>query len=336
MPDAKPYAWATDSEIAADQIAFAFDFILGRAPLDETEKNTARYIANRYPTPRLELLRFLTSQADFLKENREFLSLLIDFALRRAVFGDIRPPKVNLFCVGAARAGTTWLSKLIALSPHIYSPPVKETNFFSHFSSRATPNGVSDDVYDMYYFGWRDQSVLTDFSPNYLRYRHAMEGISQYNKNSKIIICLRDPVERALSAYFYTASVHKQTDILAFFRKGIETFDMNITSSELWYSARSLLRQGMYFDDVKSAKALFKDVLIFTTDQFGDAGGVFRAVCAFVNVAPDNVAQAETMTSALNVSKRDGDQANSQVKALLEAFYAEDRKRLSEELGIVI
>ena len=336
MSNTKSYVWATNAEITADQISFAFDFILGRRPTDETDQNRAKYIANRYDAPRLELLRYLTSQADYLVNNRDCLALSIDQALRRVVFANKRPPKVNLFCVGAARAGTTWLSNLVAKSPHVYSPPIKETNFFSHFSSRATPNGVSDDVYEMYYFGWQSQHVLTDFSPNYLRYRHAMEGISKYNPDARIIICLRDPVERALSAYFYTISQHKQPDVLEFYRKGVETFDLDITPSELWYSARSLLRQSMYFEDVKRAKALFKDVLILKMDQFSNPGSVFRTVCGFVNVPPDNVAQAETMTSALNVSRRDGEEPNTDVRALLEEFYAEDRRKLVDELGISI
>lgn len=336
MPNIKPYTWANGAEITADQITFAFDLILGRRPVDETDQNRARYIANRYNLPRLELLRYLMSQPDFLANNRDFLALSIDHALRRAVFANKRPPKVNLFCVGAARAGTTWLANLIAKSPHVYSPPIKETNFFSHFSSRVTPNGVSDDVYEMYYFGWQNQPVLTDFSPNYLRYRHAMEGISKYNPDARIIICLRDPVERALSAYFYTLSQHKQTDAFDFYRSGVEKFDLDLPSSEPWYSARSLLRQGMYFDDVKNAKALFKDVLILTMDQFSDPGSVFRRVGAFVNVPPDNVAQAEIMTVAINGSERDGARANAEARALLEQFYAEDRRKLAAELDIAI
>jgi hypothetical protein len=65
--------------------------------------------------------------------------------LPRAIFAQKRPPKVRLFCVGAARAGTTWLFSLIAKSRHDYLPP--DTNFFPHFSSKATPNGASSDIY---------------------------------------------------------------------------------------------------------------------------------------------------------------------------------------------
>ena len=204
MPNDKPFTWSMGADVAAEQVSFAFDFVLGRGPADDADRNRARHIANRYPKPRLELLRYLTSQPDFLVRNRDVFALFVDQAMRRAIFAQKRPPKVNLFCVGAARAGTTWLSGLLAKSPHVYSPSIKETNFFSHFSSSATPKGFGHETYEMYYFGWTNQPILTDFSPTYLRYRHALDGVLDYNPDAKIIICLRDPVERALSAYFYT------------------------------------------------------------------------------------------------------------------------------------
>ena len=75
----------------------------------------------------------------------------------------------------------------------------------------------------------------------------------------------------------------------------------------------------MYFDDVKRVKDMFKDVLVLTMDSFSDPGAVFRKVCEFAGVPPDNLAEAETLLSAVNASSRDAEEG-AKVRELLQAF----------------
>ena len=39
--------------------------------------------------------------------------------------------KLNFFCIGAAKCGTTTLHDILIQHPNIYLPKVKETKFFS-------------------------------------------------------------------------------------------------------------------------------------------------------------------------------------------------------------
>ena len=43
------------------------------------------------------------------------------------------PPIENLFvCVGAQKAGTTWLARVLEDHPEIFMTPVKEIHYFDH------------------------------------------------------------------------------------------------------------------------------------------------------------------------------------------------------------
>lgn len=135
--------------------------------------------------------------------------------------------KVNLFLVGAAKCGTTAFAELLAQSPAVYSPPIKEPGFFGsdinpdHFSAEykkvvALPtdyflkNNLEDrhqafirdfSQYEKLFEKQKDEKYLLDASTVYLLSRLSADEISQYNPEAKIIILLRNPVDRAFSHY---------------------------------------------------------------------------------------------------------------------------------------
>lgn len=45
---------------------------------------------------------------------------------------DGKPRKPDLIGIGAQKAGTTWLSQMLAQHPQVWSPPFKEVQFFNH------------------------------------------------------------------------------------------------------------------------------------------------------------------------------------------------------------
>ncbi len=114
--------------------------------------------------------------------------------------------KVDFFIVGAPKAGTTSLHNSLALHPEIFMPEIKEPNFFS------SEELLSDNLYykekiistlSEYerLFAGAGQKIKGDASVSYLFYPSVAKKILNYNSDARIIIILRNPVERAVSHY---------------------------------------------------------------------------------------------------------------------------------------
>jgi hypothetical protein len=113
----------------------------------------------------------------------------------------------NLFLVGAAKAGTTSLYHHLARHPDVYMAPVKEPHFFSQIEPRPElaaffPSIRDEDSYLKLFAAATDERLLGDASTSYLAYARAAERISAASPQAKIVIMLRNPVERAYSHYW--------------------------------------------------------------------------------------------------------------------------------------
>lgn len=96
---------------------------------------------------------------------------------------------ISNIVVGAPKSGTTWLYRHLSHHPNLCVSSIKETNVFLG----ARP--ISASRY------WESRGNITDVSPDYFCEPLAVDKIHSYNAEAKILIVLRDPVERALSHY---------------------------------------------------------------------------------------------------------------------------------------
>lgn len=115
--------------------------------------------------------------------------------------------KVNLFIVGTPKAGTTSLHHYLNEFPEILMSIRKEPDFFSdrEIQEQGLYYGSSRintlTKYNSLFSDWIDESIIGEASVSYLFYPNVPERIKLYNDNSKIIIMLRNPIERAFSHY---------------------------------------------------------------------------------------------------------------------------------------
>ncbi|WP_346857507.1 sulfotransferase [uncultured Draconibacterium sp.] len=121
----------------------------------------------------------------------------------------------NLFVVGAAKAGTTSIYHYLEQHPEINMCRVKEPHFFSNIypisreMTKPPQKGkfyhsklISDEnIYlDLFDFS-NNFKYWADCSTSYLYDQRSAKNILTFNPDSKIIISLRNPIERALSHY---------------------------------------------------------------------------------------------------------------------------------------
>lgn len=120
-----------------------------------------------------------------------------------------KPLWPNFFIVGAPRAGTTSLFQYLKLVPGIHMSAVKEPHYFG-----KNGRGRTEAEYIALFQGARENQAIGEASVSYLRDVEAPNKIKRAVPQARIIIMLRDPVERLYSHYF--EFVRKEASNLTF------------------------------------------------------------------------------------------------------------------------
>lgn len=121
--------------------------------------------------------------------------------------------KVNLFIIGEQKCGTSSLHKLLINTQQVLGNSNKECQYFN------TEKFEKDTRYKNYHKMFEHSNsklynYLLDSTPDYLFSEIALKNLYAYNPNAKIIICLRNPVKRFISAYnFYFSNILDNLEI---------------------------------------------------------------------------------------------------------------------------
>ncbi|MCB0456600.1 MAG: sulfotransferase [Flavobacteriaceae bacterium] len=194
--------------------------------------------------------------------------------------------KVNLFLVGAMKAGTTFFSELLEQHPQIYASPIKEPHFFvKDLSSRfyqpskffELERYLTEDFpkplhitkietlqqYQKAYSLATHEKFLLDASTCYLQAPEAAKLIFEYNPEAKIVIIVRDPLKRAISDYQMNFSLGRlNASFTEIMEKEIKLYEEGTLSWE------SYLAMSFYDESIKRYKALFgKNVKVISFEK---------------------------------------------------------------------
>lgn len=108
----------------------------------------------------------------------------------------------NLFILGAQKAGTTYLAKVLSDHPEVFFSDVKETMFFS---KKRTLSAQDYSHYCQTYFGgattepWRAEGSTT-----YLQWTDARDRLHSFVEGEpRFIVYLRQPVAKAISFFVH-------------------------------------------------------------------------------------------------------------------------------------
>ena len=112
-------------------------------------------------------------------------------------------PMVDFMIVGAQKCGTTALWEYIRAHPQVSMSTPKEVHLFSSPDYRVE---WSPQEIDQRYARWFHQGAKTDVrgevTPIYMFLTDVAPELKRYNPKLKLIVLLRDPVERTISDYY--------------------------------------------------------------------------------------------------------------------------------------
>jgi hypothetical protein len=114
--------------------------------------------------------------------------------------------------VGAAKAGTTSLYHYLGQHPDVFVSSLKEPNFFAFKGRNLSFSGPGDTrcnklsrtsvkAYQQLFSSAGEAKARGEASPSSLYYPQASDRIHQYVPDIRIIVSLRDPVNRSYSNY---------------------------------------------------------------------------------------------------------------------------------------
>lgn len=189
----------------------------------------------------------------------------------------------NFLVVGGQKCGTTSLHEYLSLHPDIYLPSVKETHFFA--DPKKYENGI--EYYEKEYFSdWKGEPAVGEVDPDYIYIPDALERIRQHLdvKNLKIVLLVRNPVDRAFSHYLmtYRRGVEKES-----FENAIQLEHKRIKKGFYEREHFSYLDRGFYGRDVERFLNVFPSHNVMVLDAYefrNNTLGCIRNVLDFIGV----------------------------------------------------
>jgi hypothetical protein len=99
--------------------------------------------------------------------------------------------------VGPDKAGSSWIHEMLLKHPEVYLTPAKDLYYFDRYYDRGLA------WYAAQFEDARDEKIVGEVCQDYLFHPEAAARIRETLGPVKIMVSLRDPVERAWSSYLY-------------------------------------------------------------------------------------------------------------------------------------
>ncbi len=104
--------------------------------------------------------------------------------------------KVDFIGIGAPKSATSWIYECLKSNPDVCVSNIKETHYFSRNYSKG-------DEFYLKYYDCSGDKIMGEFSNTYMYNADVPRRIKTHNENVKLIVCLRHPIERAISHYYF-------------------------------------------------------------------------------------------------------------------------------------
>jgi hypothetical protein len=224
-----------------------------------------------------------------------------------------RPPAPDFAVIGVPKAGTTALYDALAQHPDLYLSPVKEPKHFLSDGPPPTRGGPGDaqtfqehvwkvEEYQALFAAAPDHALRGEATPFYLYDLDAQRRLHRLRPDAKLIVVLRDPVERAHSNWQHlrSAALETEADFVAAcareLRRKAEGYD------SFWH----YVSLGLYGQQLEHLFTLFprdQVLLMRYRDVRDDPQPTLDLVCRFLGVREGVVHQVPSSNVTNDVSE---------------------------------
>lgn len=170
----------------------------------------------------------------------------------------------DFLILGAQKAGTSSLYAYLTQHPQILAPLRKELEFWSwkfyHGLDWYLAQFPKLPIEDSYQTG--------EACPNYFDFPDTPERLASYCPQIKLIILLRNPVDRAISHYYHWRNIHQENDSLEVaLQKNLQNLQPNSRYNSV---PKNYLERGLYADHLQRWFSYFprEQFLIVQSEAF--------------------------------------------------------------------
>ncbi len=262
-------------------------------------------------------------QTKTIKENPQFAKF--DWQIKK------KAP--DFIIIGAGKSGTTSLYRYLGDHQQILLPNKKELRFFDRDFDYgyewylAQFPGISDKPDGM--ASLRADLLTGEASPSYFFLPHVAQRIKDLASQTKLIVLLRNPVERTISDYYHNQKANSNLNLEQLINSEITRLEQK-SEQELSYGG-GLLSQSLYYYKLKRWLNIFprnQFLILKSEDLFTNPNLLMEEVLDFLNLP--------------NMQKYDYQKHNagfypaieSNLKSKLKSYFKPHNQKLEEYLNI--
>jgi Sulfotransferase domain len=253
----------------------------------------------------------------------------------------------DFIIIGTMRGGTTSLYSYLTEHPGIGSAYMKEVHFFDMYFNKGLywyRSQFPSSVQKYYTEHVQKRSFITgEASPYYLFHPHAPKRIAKTLPHVKLIVQLRNPVNRAYSHYYHeVAGGHEKLT----FAEAIEREEERIgkegeklAQDEHYNSFNhrhfSYLARGIYVDQLKVWMDIFpreQFLILKSEDFYADPAASLAQTLEFIRLPSTGIKHQKHDYEQLNVTKPP--KMDEAVRQRLIKYFEPHNARLYEYLGV--
>jgi len=178
--------------------------------------------------------------------------------------------KYTFIGIGAQKCASTWLHQALRSHPQIGIDESKEPDFFSYTYGRGF------EWYESANEGFAECKAIGEVSPSYFHHPEAPARAFRYDPNLRIIVSLRDPIERAYSNHLHLVR-------LGLIKGKDHTFEHGISNCPMY------LHQSHYAVHVERWLSIFPRtsfLFVLQEDVAADPAGEMARLFNFLDVDP--------------------------------------------------
>lgn len=201
--------------------------------------------------------------------------------------------------LGAQKAGTTSLHYALKAHRNIFMSEPKELSFFNIDSNYQR----GSEWYSSFFKHWNREGIAGECTPSYLWDKKVPGRIKALLPDARFIILLRNPVDRAYSAYWYAVA---NCDESLSFEEALEAEPVRKGLSPEMRGFSSYIDRGLYSGQIKRYLEIYDSsrlLIIIREDYKNNQEALLSKVTGFLEVDCDHEFILKARHIARNVTR---------------------------------
>ena len=257
--------------------------------------------------------------------------------LKRHYFAVTGPNRVlpDFLIIGAKRCGTTSLFSHLPEHPSIIKSHHDNMGFFndnfhlglnwyrSFFPTKSLKKRIENKF---------EKCLSFDTTTTYMENKKTAENVSAVKQNMKIIVMVRNPIDRAYSQYHRSIKDNMESrEFEDLVNEEIKKLDLQKdTFFQIRRNESNYIKKGLYYEQLKPWFELFpkENIGIFSTEEFRiDSKKIYNEIFDFLNLPHFTIKNNKIMEKGNYLPMKE------EIRSKLSIFYREHNEKFFKLIG---